>query len=136
MESSSDDSKVFEISKHNNISGAGNRDVAMFNYNNIRKAAMILRALNHPLRQKMFNFLAENENSTVSDIILYFNIEQSIISQHLAILRRAKIIYNLKNGKFVHYYINRERVAEVKSFISSILEDSKGIKIIPIEEKK
>ncbi len=136
MESSSDGSPGFEISKHINIGGHRNRDADIFNYNNIRKAAMVLRAFNHPLRQKIFNYLAENENSTVSNIIVFFNMEQSIISQHLAILRRAKIIHNLKNGKFVHYYINRKRVAEIKSFISSILEDSKGLKIIPIAEKK
>jgi DNA-binding transcriptional ArsR family regulator len=108
-------------------------DGEIFNYHNIRKAAMVLRALNHPLRQKMFTYLIENSNSTVSSIIAYFNLEQSVISQHLAIMRRAKIIYSLKNGKFVHYYINTERVAEIHTFLHSLLEDKQVTKVIELK---
>ncbi len=96
----------------------------MINYNYVKKAAMILRALDNPLRQKIFTYLAENYNTTVTEIILNFQVEQSVISQHLAVLRRAKIISNLKNGKFVHYYINKKRVTEIQNFVNSISTDT------------
>ncbi len=106
----------------------------IINYNHVRKAAIVLRALNHPLRQKIFDYLAVTGTSTVTEIINKFQLEQSVISQHLAILRRAKIISNLKTGKFVHYYINNARVIEIQSFLDSLLDDKTISRVIDIQE--
>ena len=58
-------------------------------YLNVKKAALVLRAVNHKLRQQILKTLDENKKMTVTDIYVNLRLEQSVASQHLAILRRA-----------------------------------------------
>ena len=55
-------------------------------YAELRKAVLVLRAINHKLRQRMIDLLEENERMTVTDIYIKLRLEQSVASQHLAIL--------------------------------------------------
>ena len=59
---------------------------------NLKKGALILRALNHKLRQQIIRLLDENKKLTVTEIYVHLRLEQSVASQHLAILRRAGIV--------------------------------------------
>ncbi|MEO6187822.1 MAG: metalloregulator ArsR/SmtB family transcription factor [Ginsengibacter sp.] len=90
-------------------------------HNDVRKAGLILRALDHPLRQIIVDHLAKNPNATVTNLIERLQQKQSIVSQHLAILRRAKIVYSFKKAKFVHYYVNAERINETQALVSKLL---------------
>lgn len=94
-------------------------------FHHIKKAALIIRALNNAHRQKIYNFLITADNYTVTDIVTNIGLEQSVISQHLAILRRAKIVAYLKKGKFVYYHINKERVVAIQGFVDNLLKDNK-----------
>ena len=58
----------------------------------IKSAAMTLRAINHKLRQQIVKLLDENKRMNVTDIYVKLRLEQSVASQHLAILRRANIL--------------------------------------------
>ena len=58
-------------------------------YAELRKAVLVLRAVNHKLRQKMVDLLEENGKMTVTEIYIKLRLEQSVASQHLAILRRS-----------------------------------------------
>jgi DNA-binding transcriptional ArsR family regulator len=44
-------------------------------------------------------------------------IEQSVASQHLAILRNANIVVTEREGKFIYYTINKQRLAEIGEII-------------------
>jgi DNA-binding transcriptional ArsR family regulator len=48
-------------------------------------------------------------------------LEQSVASQHLAILRRAGIVSTTRDGKFIHYSVNYARLAEVVKFVDELL---------------
>jgi predicted transcriptional regulator len=61
-------------------------------YLNVKKAAMVLRALNHKLRQQIIKMLEENTKMTVTDLYIQLRLEHSVASQHLAILRRANVV--------------------------------------------
>src|SRR5215472_3477875 len=80
---------------------------------NLKKAAMILRALNHKLRQQIIRILDENKRLTVTELYVQLRLEQSVASQHLAILRRAGIVKTERDGKFIHYTINHQRIADI-----------------------
>ena len=73
---------------------------------NLKKAAMILRALNHKLRQQIVKLIDENKKLTVTEIYIKLRLEQSVASQHLAILRRAGIVKTTRDGKFIYYSVN------------------------------
>src|SRR5271163_869173 len=77
---------------------------------NLKKAAMILRALNHKLRQQIIRILDENKRLTVTELYVHLRLEQSVASQHLAILRRAGIVKTERDGKFIYYTINNKRI--------------------------
>lgn len=89
-------------------------------YTAVRKAALILRAVNHKLRQQILELLEENEKSTVTDLYIRLRIEQSVCSQMLAILRRAEVVITERNGKFIYYRVNTERIAQIKQLVENL----------------
>jgi ArsR family transcriptional regulator, virulence genes transcriptional regulator len=76
---------------------------------NLKKAALILRALNHKLRQQIIKLIDEQRKMTVTEIYVKLRLEQSVASQHLAILR------------FIYYSISTERIAQVGSFVTDLV---------------
>ena len=66
----------------------------------------ILRALAHPLRMKILEFIDKNKTINVNKIYNTLKIEQSITSQHLKILRASGLVHTHREGKFVHYTID------------------------------
>ena len=87
----------------------------------LKKTAIILRALNHLLRQQIFNLLEENGKMTVSEIYGRLRLEQSVASQHLAIMRRAGIVKTERDKKFVYYRLNYDRIAQIDKSIKELL---------------
>jgi DNA-binding transcriptional ArsR family regulator len=87
-----------------------------------KKASLILRAMNHKLRQQMIKLLDEHKRMTVTDIYVKLRLEQSVASQHLAILRRAGIVATTRDGKFIYYSVNYERVKEIIGFVEELLK--------------
>ncbi len=88
---------------------------------NLKKAAMILRALNHKLRQQILRVLDEHKKLTVTELYIHLRLEQSVASQHLAILRRAGIVKTERDGKFIHYTINPNRIGDIMKTVHLLL---------------
>ena len=59
----------------------------------VKKAALVLRALNHKLRQQILKLIDESGKMTVTELYVKLRLEQSVASQHLAILRKAIRFY-------------------------------------------
>jgi DNA-binding transcriptional ArsR family regulator len=89
---------------------------------NLKKAAVILRAVNHKLRQQMLRLLDEHKRLTVTELYIHLRLEQSVASQHLAILRRAGFVKTERDGKFIYYMVNTDRLSEVNHFIGQLLD--------------
>ena len=82
---------------------------------------MILRALNHKLRQQIVKLLDENKKLTVTEIYVQLRLEQSVASQHLAILRRAGIVATERDGKFIYYTVSDKRIAHIMKCVDNII---------------
>jgi DNA-binding transcriptional ArsR family regulator len=91
-------------------------------YADLRKAVLVLRAVNHKLRQRIIDLLDDEDPMTVTDIYIKLRLEQSVASQHLAILRRAGVVITERQGKFIYYSINKDRIEQ----ISTLVEDLAG----------
>lgn len=89
-------------------------------FNAFKKAAMIYRAINHPLRQKIYEFLCVKERD-VTSIYTHFLIEQSVASQHLAILRKSGWVKTRREGKWIYYAPNTEKANQYKKSTSGIV---------------
>jgi DNA-binding transcriptional ArsR family regulator len=59
---------------------------------------------------------------TVTDLYIMLRLEQSVASQHLAILRRAGILKTERDGKYIYYRVNEERVVQINQFVDSLLK--------------
>jgi DNA-binding transcriptional ArsR family regulator len=89
----------------------------------LRAAFRILHALGHPLRLQIIEFIARNQSSCVNQIYAELNIEQSVASQHLRILRQADLVNAKRNGRFVFYHLNLDKIAcaaEVAEILSKL----------------
>ena len=87
-------------------------------------SAEILRALTHPLRLKILEFIDKNDEINVNKIYNTLKLEQSITSQHLRILRLADLVTTKREGKFIHYSINYDKVNNTVKSIHSFLSKS------------
>lgn len=86
-----------------------------------KKAAMILRALNHKLRQQIVKLIDDHQKMTVTEIYVKLRLEQSVASQHLAILRRAGIVITTREGKFIFYTVDYTRLDQVNQFVEQLV---------------
>jgi DNA-binding transcriptional ArsR family regulator len=83
----------------------------------LKKSTEVLRALNHKLRHSILKLIEENKKIHVTQVYAKLKIEQSVASQHLAILRSANIVITEREGKFIFYTINKQRLAEISEII-------------------
>jgi DNA-binding transcriptional ArsR family regulator len=89
-------------------------------YAELRKAVLVLRAVNHKLRQSIIDLLEEGNRMTVTDIYIKLRLEQSVASQHLAILRRAGVVVTDREGKFIYYSIDKERLNQISRLVEEL----------------
>ncbi len=114
--------KTFYMRKANTqtvVLKKGNKDIPL-DYLELRKAALVLRAVNHKLRQRIIDLLEENGQMTVTDIYVKLRLEQSVASQHLAILRRAGVVQTDRQGKFIFYSLDKDRLGQISSLVEEL----------------
>ena len=103
------------------IQGLQKKDQISLEYAVLRKAVLTLRSINHPIRQRIIDMLKENKKMTVTQIYVKLRLEQSVASQHLAILRRVGVVNTKRDGKFIHYTLNRTRLTEILKFVKNLV---------------
>lgn len=86
-----------------------------------KKAALVLRAINHKLRQQILKYIDDKEVTAVTEIYVKLKIEQSVASQHLAILRRAGLVTTRRDGKFIYYTVNYTGLQEMVQYTDQLL---------------
>jgi len=92
------------------------------NEEKLKISAEILRALAHPLRMQILEFIDNHKTINVNKIYNTLKLEQSITSQHLRILRVAGIVLTKREGKFIHYSIDYPKVSTVLRAVDSFLD--------------
>lgn len=93
------------------------------NDENLQISSEVLRALAHPLRMSILEFVDKHKTINVNKIYNTLKLEQSITSQHLRILRTAGVVDTRRDGKFIYYTINYPRIAQVVKGINNFLEN-------------
>ncbi len=107
------DSQVLQVKK--------NTEAVKFDQNVLRKSVLVLRAINHELRQQIVKLLDDHGRLTVTEIYVKLRLEQSVASQHLALLRRSGVVTTIRDGKFIYYSIDKERIAEVSRLLKELV---------------
>jgi len=74
--------------------------------------AMVFRAVADPTRRALLDLLLQREQS-VNELRVRFRMTQPAISQHLRVLRRAKLVRVRRVGRRRLYQLNAEPIGEV-----------------------
>ncbi|WP_243653537.1 ArsR/SmtB family transcription factor [Pseudonocardia endophytica] len=82
--------------------------------------AEFFKTLGHPVRIRVLELLSEREHA-VSELLGEIEVEPANLSQQLAVLRKAGLVGNRKEGSAVHYSLTSTRVAELLGVARAIL---------------
>jgi DNA-binding transcriptional ArsR family regulator len=74
--------------------------------------ANFFKALGHPTRVRILEILRHGRRS-VQELQLALDLDQSIVSQHLAILRAKNVVDSRKEGTTVRYTVRDAAVGEL-----------------------
>ena len=92
----------------------------------LQYTADVLRAIAHPVRIQMVNLIGEHEGMTVQELTDALELEQSITSQHLRILRQVQLVSTRRDGKFIEYSLVKSRIDRLSSAVMRFLAEDKA----------
>jgi DNA-binding transcriptional ArsR family regulator len=75
-----------------------------------------------------------HQSASVREIFKELKLEQSLISQHLKILRNAKIVSSSRRGKYVYYSIEYANVQYTTGAIRSFMQNEAKAAISVLED--
>ncbi|MGB0838685.1 MAG: ArsR/SmtB family transcription factor [Chitinophagales bacterium] len=96
--------------------------MATFDQVSLDNSTEILRALAHPLRMRILEFIDGKDVINVNRIYNTLKLEQSITSQHLRILRNVGLVETRREGKFIYYSINYDKLSSSVDSITKFIE--------------
>ena len=83
------------------------------------KAANMLKAMAHPVRIAILNFLDDGKKLSVTEIHELLNIEQSTTSHHLGILKDKGVLGSLREGKNTYYFLKHDNLSGIVECVSN-----------------
>jgi len=89
--------------------------------NKLDRASEMMRALAHPLRLTILEFIDKNKVINVNKIYNTLHLEQSITSQHLKILRQAGLVKTRRDGKFIFYSLDYATIQRAVTTIDKFI---------------
>lgn len=92
-----------------------------FNQEKLDYSVELMKALAHPLRLQILEFIDTQGTINVNKIYNTLKIEQSITSQHLRILRLAGVVNAQRDGKFIKYHINYDVINKASLAVNNYL---------------
>jgi len=79
----------------------------------LERAANMFKAIAHPMRIAILNYLDDGKKLNVTEIHELLNIEQSTTSHHLGILKDKGVLSSQRQGKYTYYYLKYDNIANI-----------------------
>jgi DNA-binding transcriptional ArsR family regulator len=89
--------------------------------------ASFFAALADPTRLQLLQILARQPAGfalCVNALAMRLGVSQPAISQHLQVLRSVGLVYPVRRGVRVHYYLDRERLLSWQQLVQGLFEAS------------
>jgi DNA-binding transcriptional ArsR family regulator/YHS domain-containing protein len=96
------------------------------------RQATLIKALSNPTRLEIVHILRHHV-LTVSQIIAMLGVSQSVVSQHLASLKKSGIVASKREGKELYYTVADARILTACDAIRSLVTEE-PLAIIPEPE--
>jgi ArsR family transcriptional regulator, arsenate/arsenite/antimonite-responsive transcriptional repressor len=82
--------------------------------------ALLAKALGHPARVQIMRLLVRREACVCGDIVDELPLAQSTVSQHLKVLKEAKLIRGEIDGPRVCYCVDPRTLRRLKALVGSL----------------
>ncbi|KUI29072.1 ArsR family transcriptional regulator [Mycobacterium sp. IS-1496] len=87
--------------------------------------ANLFKALAHPARIRILEVLSAADRPTpVSDMLAEIDIEPTVLSQHLAVLKRHHVVSAHRSGNAVYYRLAHPKIRELLVIARTFLADT------------
>ncbi len=94
-----------------------------------KKMARYAKALSHPVRVFILDFLAEKKCCFSGDMAEELPIARSTLSEHLKELKTSGLIQGEINPPYIKYCINKEHWEEAKRLFIDFFQDRKDLMV-------
>ena len=89
----------------------------------LQEQANLFKALAHPARLQILQFLAKSKNCISGDISDELPLSRTTVNQHLTELKEVGLIKGHVEGVKMKYCLDAQKVKEMKTLLSSFLEE-------------
>ncbi len=89
----------------------------------LQQKANLFKALSHPARLQILQFLATTQNCISGDISDELPLSRTTVNQHLKELKDAGLIKGHIEGVKMKYCLDAQKVNEMKNLLTSYLEE-------------
>jgi DNA-binding transcriptional ArsR family regulator len=83
----------------------------------LERAANMLKAIAHPMRIAILDYLEDGKRMTVTEIHQKLDIEQSTTSHHLRILKDKGVLDSKREGKNTYYFLKNDKLSKITDCI-------------------
>ncbi|HVP81118.1 MAG TPA: metalloregulator ArsR/SmtB family transcription factor [Thermodesulfobacteriota bacterium] len=95
----------------------------MISFEEAEIRAKIIKAMGHPVRLMMIEFLKKSERS-FSDVFDLFKLDKSTVSKHLLVLKEAGIVSSRKSGTDMIYKLEVACVTDFFSCVTAVINSN------------
>lgn len=96
--------------------------------------ANLFKGLAHPFRIRILELLAAADEVSVAQLLADTGLEASHLSQHLAVLRRHRLVSSDRRGNHVYYRLANPTTAEMLAVVRQLLLDMLRTESAQLEE--
>ena len=95
----------------------------MISFEEAEIRAKIIKAMGHPVRLMIIEFLKKGERA-FSEIFALFHLDKSTVSKHLLVLKESGIISSRKEGADMIYRLDVPCVSDFFSCVTAVIESN------------
>ncbi len=95
----------------------------MISFEEAEIRAKIIKAMAHPVRLMMIEFLKKKERS-FSEVFDLFQLDKSTVSKHLLVLKEAGIVSSRKSGADMIYKLEVPCVTDFFSCVTAVIDSN------------
>lgn len=89
----------------------------------VKQVHQTLKDLSHENRLRIISLLMEVPELHVTDLEEKLQLDQALVSHHLKVLLRSKIIQIRRDGKFSYYSINQQKMLGLMTALHFLKQD-------------
>ena len=87
----------------------------------LQSSAVMFKALGHPARLAILQFLAETNSCYTGDISSELPLARTTVNQHLDELKKSGLIHGIIHGARTNYCLNPDVIMDLRKIMESLL---------------